>query len=73
MAREAKHPIDREMRWNFGDSRSTPLRWMSFWLRRRLTASNSSLEKSRGWWVSTNSTGKPSSGSALNGAKLRRI
>ena len=25
MAREAKHPIDREMRWNFGDSRSTPL------------------------------------------------
>jgi hypothetical protein len=25
MAREAKHPIDREMRWNFGDSRSTPV------------------------------------------------
>jgi hypothetical protein len=38
---------------------------MSFWLRRRLTASNSSLDESRGWWVSTNSTSKPSSGSAL--------
>jgi hypothetical protein len=25
MATEAKHPIDREMRWNFGDSRSTSL------------------------------------------------
>src|SRR6202162_53220 len=25
MARSAKHPIDREMRWNFGDSRGTPL------------------------------------------------
>ena len=25
MARAAKHPIDREMRWNFGDSRSTSL------------------------------------------------
>jgi hypothetical protein len=25
MAAGAKHPIDREMRWNFGDSRSTPL------------------------------------------------
>src|SRR5260370_27993020 len=35
-----------------------PFRWMSFWLRRRLPASNSSLEKIRGWWVSTNSTGK---------------
>src|SRR5271166_3846971 len=23
MAKGAKHPIDREMRWNFGDSRST--------------------------------------------------
>ena len=23
MARGTKHPIDREMRWNFGDSRST--------------------------------------------------
>src|SRR5271157_1455536 len=38
---------------------------MSFWIRRRLTASNSSPEKSRGWWVCANSTGKPSSGSAL--------
>ena len=42
-----------------------PFRWMTFWLRRRLTASNSSLEKSRGWWVSENLAGKPSSGSAL--------
>ena len=25
MARGAKHPIDREMRWNFGDSRGTTL------------------------------------------------
>ena len=25
MARSAKHPIDGEMRWNFGDSRLTPL------------------------------------------------
>ena len=25
MARGAKHPIDREMRWNFGDSRGTSL------------------------------------------------
>ena len=25
MARSAKHPIDREMRWNFGDSRGTSL------------------------------------------------
>ena len=25
MAKGAKHPIDREMRWNFGDSRSTSL------------------------------------------------
>src|ERR1700720_232762 len=25
MAREAKHPIDREMRWNFGGPRSTSL------------------------------------------------
>jgi hypothetical protein len=23
MAKGAKHPIDRDMRWNFGDSRST--------------------------------------------------
>jgi hypothetical protein len=25
VARGAKHPIDREMRWNFGDSRGTSL------------------------------------------------
>ena len=25
MAAGSKHPIDLEMRWNFGDSRSTPL------------------------------------------------
>ena len=25
MAKGAKHPIDQEMRWNFGDSRSTSL------------------------------------------------
>jgi hypothetical protein len=30
---------------------------MSFWLRRRLTASNSSLAKSRGWWVSQRGDG----------------
>jgi hypothetical protein len=48
-----KYGWGREAPYRYGNAvefwrLSQHLRWMIFWLRRRLTASNSSLEKSRG-------------------------
>jgi hypothetical protein len=65
VATGAKHPIDRKTHWNFGDPHGHPVSLDEFLAQKEAAASNSSLEKSRGWWVSANSAGKPSSGSAL--------
>jgi hypothetical protein len=50
MTKRAEHPIDQEMRWNFGNSRGTSISLDEFLdqIRRKPAAANSSPEKSPG-------------------------
>ena len=62
MARGTKHPIDREMRWNFGHARGTPLSLDEFLAQKEAAGVEFFAGKEPWRWVSTNSAGKPFQG-----------